>query len=196
MLATRLVTLEFSAVRLPPCEITLVAPVENLNSNKAAPTMRKFIWSNMAIAAAVVVVIPALLLYNGFCLKVFVYDNSWHHQARFLSNEQAINAAIYEVIENTSHFIVDRDGQKLRFTPKKQVRYQSRDEFRQLNPECCSIVPHDRFEVSLWHQLCGRAAKSVRIAYSIRYIDDDGKPSSASALVQYAITNCGHVMRR
>jgi hypothetical protein len=125
----------------------------------------------------------AALSYSGFCIKKF----------RWLSDDELINAAIDDVLTVSTHVIKTPTGRYQQFAPKNEGRYRSRDEFRRANPDCCKIVPHDRFYVSLWDQLFGSAAKSVSLTYVVRFIDENGNLSSQPAVAQRAVGNCGHV---
>jgi hypothetical protein len=124
------------------------------------------------------------LLYAGFCFTSF----------RFLSDDEAIDAAIEEVIKTGVHIIETPSGGHTTFVPERQVKYANRDEFRRLNPDCCEIVPHDPFWVTLRDQLFGRAAKSVHVRYMARYINEFGGTSQMEAGWQRAISGCGRVL--
>jgi len=127
--------------------------------------------------------IAATLSYNGFCLSRF----------RFLSDDEAIDAAIDEVLHPAIHIIETPTGGYAQFEPKRQIGYRNRPTFRRINPDCCKIVPHDRQAVGYGHQLFGMAAKSVFIRYTVRYIGDDGRQLTQEAVAQRAVSNCGHV---
>jgi hypothetical protein len=131
-----------------------------------------------------VTLLGAVMLANvsGFCLK----------QLRFLSDDEAIDAAIAQVIAMQNSRIVTRTPDE----PVVRVRpYESVAEFKALNPGCCRIVPHNSgIEVQLVtlpHRLWGDAAKSVSIVYRRHYVDVDGRPKSDVAKAQPVIGNCG-----
>jgi hypothetical protein len=126
--------------------------------------------------------IAAALSYSGFCIK----------KLGWLSDDEVINAAIGDVLGSV-HIIKTSTGRYQQFVPKNEVRYRSRDEFHRLNPDCCKIVPHDRFTVGFWDQLFGMAAKSVFLTYTVRSFDENGDFSSQAAEAQRAVGNCGHV---
>lgn len=126
----------------------------------------------------------AMLSYAGFCFTTF----------RFLPDDEAIDAAIDEIRASKLHTVENPSGGYIRLSPEKQVVYGSRDEFRRLNPDCCKIVPHDRLWIGFWHQLFGKAAKSVRINYMVRYTNEFGGVSQMEAVAERAIGNCGHVL--
>ncbi|MGV3635328.1 MAG: hypothetical protein ACO1NY_13340 [Pseudorhodoplanes sp.] len=158
---------------------------------------RSFRLGDIAIAAAIVIGIPALLLYNGFGVCAQPRNGGFpHYKIDFLSDEEAIEAAIQAAINLPSHIVETPTGGYALFAPKNQTRYRDREEFRQLNPDCCNIVPHDRSSIILsrWHEIFGRAAKSVRVTYSVRYIDEDGKRSQGTAVMQGVISNCSNVL--
>jgi hypothetical protein len=133
----------------------------------------------------VLFVIGAVLLlpYTGFCLFEF----------RFLSDNEFIDAAIRHVLTSVA-VIETPDGEYAQFVPKERVGYGSLEDFHRLNPNCCKIVPHDRRWISLRHELCGQAAKSVHVTYMVRYVNDSGGISNMEAVGQRAVSNCGHVL--
>jgi hypothetical protein len=157
---------------------------------------RSFLLSDLAIAVAVVIGIPALLLYNGFgvCAKPRG-SHPPHYKIGFLSDEEAIDAAIDEAMTRSLHVTETPTGGYARFIPKNQIRYRDREEFRRLNPDCCRIVPHDDIFMHWSHEVRGLANKSVHVSYAVRYMDEDGRQSSEAAVAQRVITNCGRVAR-
>jgi hypothetical protein len=157
--------------------------------------MRPLRWTNIAVAVALVLGIPTLLLYNGFCISASWRDGVWHHHVGFLSDQRAINAAIDEAMTRSVHAAETPTGGYTHFSRKNQIAYRSRDEFLLLNPDCCKIVPHDDIYLSWWHRVFGLAAKSVRVTYTVRYLNEDGRQSSEPAVAQPVITNCGRVAR-
>lgn len=153
--------------------------------------------SDVAIAAAIVIGIPALLLHIGFGICAKPRDGGFpYYKIGFLSDEEAIDAAIDEAIKMPTHVTETPTGGYAQFAPKNQIRYRDSEEFRRLNPDRCKIVPHDRSSMILswWHEVFGRAAKSVWVTYSVRYIDEDGKQSRETAVMQAVISNCGNVL--
>ena len=140
-------------------------------------------WSNWLVVFGPIVGIGTLS-YSGFCFGTF----------QFLSDDDAINAAIDDVTPLSVHVVESTRGGYITFSPEKPVRYDSRDEFRRLNPDCCKAVPHDRFLIGYWHQLFGLAAKSVRVNYMVRWTNDTGGVSQMEAIAERAISNCGQVL--
>jgi hypothetical protein len=153
--------------------------------------VRSFRLGDLATAVAVVIGIPALLLYNGFGI---CWGGS-NAKIGFLSDEQAISAAIHEAMNRSIHVTETPTGGYARFFPKNQIRYLDMGEFRRLNPDCCKIVPHADIFMNWTHEVAGLANKSVRVTYAVRYIDEDGRQSSETAVAQRVITNCGRVAR-
>jgi hypothetical protein len=126
----------------------------------------------------------AFLLISGFCFSQF----------RYLDDDELIAAAIDDVLRQGTHTIEKPSGGYAQIRPKTQIRYRSRSEFQSLNPNCCKIVPHDREWITLWHQLYGRAAKSVLVRYAVRYVDEDGAEAMTTAIARLTIGNCGAVL--
>jgi hypothetical protein len=158
---------------------------------------RQMSRSTVVVTIAAVICFPAMLLYNGFGVCAKPRDGGIpHYKIGFLSDEEAIDAAINEAIKMPVHVSETPTGGYAQFAPKNQIRYRDKEEFRRLNPDCCKIVPHDRSSMMLswWHEVFGRAAKSVRVTYSVRYIDEDGKRSQGTAVMQAIISNCGNVL--
>lgn len=151
---------------------------------------RSFLLGDLAIALAVVIGIPAVLLYNG----LGVCWTGSNVKVGFLTDEQAISAAIHDVMNRPIH-TVEASGGYSRFFPRKQIRYLDMGEFRQLNPDCCEIVPHADIFMNWTHEVRGLANKSVRVTYTVRYVDEDGRQSRQTAVAQRVITNCGRVAR-
>jgi hypothetical protein len=99
------------------------------------------------LSSVLAAIVGALLLsYSSFCLGTFP----------FLSDEEAINAAVDDILRSGIHVIETPTGGYMPFRPKRQVRYPDRNEFRRLNPRCCTIVAHDRVWIKFRHQLFGQ----------------------------------------
>jgi hypothetical protein len=124
-------------------------------------------WTIHVLAIAAIFGIAGALSYSGFCIKEF----------QWLSDDEVVGAAIGNVMNGPIHITETPSGQYAQFAPKKPVNYNSREEFRRLNPNCCKIVPHDSFYVSFWPQLFGAAAKSVYLTYTVRYTRPTKSPS-------------------
>src|SRR5262245_54176995 len=73
----------------------------------------------LCIAGAAFIGLLALP-YGGFCLNTF----------RFLSDEQAIDAAIHYVSKLRTHSVETPRGDYTTFIPERQVSYVNSDEFR------------------------------------------------------------------
>jgi hypothetical protein len=141
-------------------------------------------WQAISLLWGAIVGGIATLSYSGFCFSSY----------EFLSDEEAINAAIDDVMSMGVHIVENPRGDYAQFFPEKQVRYTGREEFRRLNPDCCKIVPHDRFWIEFRHELFGLAAKSVRVHYMVRYIAESGAIAQQEAGARRAVGNCGRVL--
>jgi hypothetical protein len=138
----------------------------------------------LAFAFLVLVVIGlSVVEYVGFCLTQF----------RFLSRTEIVDAAIRDVIGSTLHVYETPTGGFATFHPPRQIKYRDVEEFRRLNPECCELVSNDRQWVSFTWELSGYARATVRVRYSVRYLNDDGTMSRGDAIARVLISNCGKV---
>jgi hypothetical protein len=138
----------------------------------------------------VVVAATSLLLtlsYSGFCFA----------QKRFLSDEEFFDIAIAQAIRWSTHTLQVPASRGTLFRSVKVVRYQNVAAFRGENPDCCKFVPHnsDMPElVTLRHQIFGQAARSVRLTYALKYLDDDGSTQTLTSSAQVVIGSCGRVL--
>jgi hypothetical protein len=125
------------------------------------------------------------LSYAGLCFS----------QNRFLSNAELFDAAISEVIRRPSHQIVTSRPGGVTFRSVNLLKYKDVAEFRQLNPNCCKLVPHNIRDrgpfVDFSDRLFGGAAKIVSVTYTVEFTEEGGQSQSVSATEEYAISNCG-----
>lgn len=147
----------------------------------------------IALAILVAVATPAVTLgvlsYKGFCFD----------QRRFLSDEEAFTAVIQEIILRSSHVRVILRPEMVQFRPVKVIRYRDVNEFREWNPDCCKVVPHnigdDGPYTDFSQRLFGYASRIVSVTYLVRYTDDAGSEKTDLTTTQYAVTNCGRAWR-
>src|SRR5262249_43139687 len=112
-----------------------------------------------------------MLPYTGFCLTHF----------RYLSDDEFIDAAIFDVMSSGGHSIAGANESYIRFRPAREIRYQTVADFRRGNPNCCRIVQNDPRWVGLFDEIYGRAAKSVELTYQVRYVTESGAESTVKA---------------
>lgn len=141
-------------------------------------------WAKYLLIVGAIVVGIATLSYSGFCMGSF----------RFLSDEEAIDATIDDVLTMGTHVIETPSGGYTTFRPDKPVHYADRGEFLRLNPDCCKMVAHDPVWIDLKHKLLGYAAKSVHVRYMVRFINESGGVAQVEAVAQRDVGNCGHVL--
>jgi hypothetical protein len=141
-------------------------------------------WTKYLLIVGAIIVGIATLSFSGFCFG----------SLRFLPDEEAIDAAIDDVLAMGRHVIETPDGGYTTFRPEKPVYYADRGEFRRLNPDCCKIVAHDPVWIDFTHVLLGYAAKSVHVRYMVRFIDQSGGVAQREAVAQRAVGNCGDVL--
>ena len=127
---------------------------------------------------------PAVASYKGYC---------WS-QKRFLSEGEYIDAAIDERLQRKTYVLKVFREKKSVSKSVPFTSYKNRADFRQANPDCCKIVPHnigDQLYISVSERLCGAAATVVELKFTVPYTDDDGSLRIAGANELYAVTNCG-----
>jgi hypothetical protein len=146
----------------------------------------------IALAILVAVATPAVTLgvlsYKGFCFD----------QRRFLSDEEAFTAVIQEIILRSSHVRVILRPEMVQFRPVKVIRYRDVNEFREWNPDCCKVVPHNMGEgpyASFSQRLFGYASRTVSVDYLVRYVGEDGSERIDDTTKKYVVTNCGRAWR-
>jgi hypothetical protein len=140
--------------------------------------------AKLLVLIVVLGIVPALS-YNGFCFG----------EKRFLSDDEFIDVAVATINRVRTHTLKIRHPRAIEIKPVEVINYGSVAEFRKLNPDCCAIIPHNTEVeyVSFWDQIFGRAAKSVKLRYTLNYLDDNGTPQSVSNDAKVTIGNCGRV---
>lgn len=148
----------------------------------STPTGR---WITGAAIFVMAIAVYLSISSNGFCLAT----------ARFLSDAESIDAAIDQVLAETSHTIRTVQDGRVEFKSVKVVPYSTRDSFRQANPNCCKIVPHNIGDtgpyISATQRILGYAAKVVALTYKVNFADQQGRQALELVTTQYAITSCG-----
>ncbi|MEJ8840461.1 hypothetical protein [Ramlibacter sp. AN1133] len=78
------------------------------------------------------------------------------------------------------------------------VPYRDVDEFRAVNPGCCSFTPTPEFDefpaTSFLDKATGRAAGFVNIRFLVRFRDSSGQLVSRLSAYSFGYTNCGRPM--
>jgi len=138
------------------------------------------------VAGCVIAPVAAwpFLSYAGFCFE----------QKRFLSDSEYFAVAISQINGLTSHPIDIPGGYKY-VCP---IPYKDVAAFRMSNPSCCKFVPPNSGlevgHISFLDRLLGYSARSVHLAYTLNYLDEDGHAQSVATAAQMAIGNCGQVL--
>jgi len=90
---------------------------------------------------------------------------------KFMTSEGRIDAAIEAIQRKRSVYIYEVDEHYPR------IAYKSIADFKEQNPDCCSISPADKWE-EFFNEQGGSASSSVRVRYTARYQLPDGKIGS------------------
>ena len=148
-----------------------------------------------------VVVLGSLTLFAAFSIVVasFSYNGWCHGNGRFLSDQDAIDAVIREIVQQPTGLLVDFSSDNRSLIADRVERFESVDQFKQLNPDCCRIIPHNQGDsgpyTTLTQRLGGYAAKVVMVSYQLDYFDDSGLRRRAAQTAHAAVTNCGRPWR-
>ena len=118
--------------------------------------------------------------YFGFC----------HGSGRFLTEREKIDAAIEDAISPYPPPLASLGN----YPPKDPIPYASIEEFRRLNPNCCTLSNSARKapEVSFFSRVKGTNSTYVLVNFLVRFRDEDGNEVSEPASTFSAITNCGY----
>jgi hypothetical protein len=164
-------------------------PTPPLSSTTRLSPQRRF-TGRLGVACLGTAVLAGILIFlslsfHGLCLA----------DMRFHSDAEDIDAAIDQVLVLKSYTIRSAQPGRLEFKLVKTTPYTTRTHFKEANPECCKIVPHNTGDrgpyTNLTQRLFGYAAKVASLTYKLNYVDDDGQPKQALVTTQYAVTNCG-----
>jgi len=145
----------------------------------------RFVLFGILVTTIASLVAVLSLSYYGFCFG----------QRRFLSDAEYFNAVIDEVLQAKTYSFTTYQQGTVSFNSVKAVQYRDKQEFLELNPNCCKIVLHNVGDqgpyTSFSDRVFGRAAKIVSATFNMRHLDDNGNPQNRVGTGQYAVTNCG-----
>lgn len=118
--------------------------------------------------------------YFGFC----------HATGRFLTDKEKIDIAIADAISSYPPPLASLGN----YPPKDPIPYSSIEEFRRLNPNCCTLSNSARKapDVSFLSRVQGTNSTYVLVDFVVRFRDERGNEVSEPAGTFSAISNCGH----
>jgi uncharacterized protein YxeA len=150
------------------------------------------------IALVILVLIIALSGYiawnitpnlKGYCKRKY----------RYLTDEEKIDIAIEYIMDGYPPVIdiLERQGEDIVRVdvnqPKNPIYYDSIEEFKIINKECCQLTEEDGsgYQVSFFTRARGDFSTYVRVRYKVRYINSENELSEEKKERFVAITNCG-----
>jgi len=130
--------------------------------------------------------VPTSLTYSGYCLS----------ERRYVPDKEKIDTAMVWIFQHQKRlqFKQTADG-KAEAWYLNLIPYESIDEFRRANPNCCSIGarPGDDYtEPTFVRRLFGLVSEIIVIDYLERYIDDQGNQRTQRVTRQVSVDVCGH----
>ncbi len=119
---------------------------------------------------------------SGFCWA----DKRW------LSDEEKIKMAVqYHMHRKILPFTIEHMGQFI-IKDYEQIPYQDFDEFKALNPNCCTLNPKGSMDLPP-RSLSYNYTSTVRINYLMRYIDESGTKQTRQISFDNGLDNCGNI---
>ncbi len=77
----------------------------------------------------------------------------------------------------------------------EQVKYESFEQFMEMNPNCCAIDPGGPYEVGhsyFFDRITGYDSGRVLVStFALRYLDENGEQKSQEITTEYVLQNCG-----
>jgi hypothetical protein len=124
----------------------------------------------------------ASLNYSGFC-----FDKN-----RYLSDEEIFRMQFDSLSKQKTVPIKTKDKGTQRY---EQVKYESFEQFMEMNPNCCAIDPGGPYEVGhsyFFDRITGYDSGRVLVStFALRYLDENGEQKSQEITTEYVLQNCG-----
>jgi len=136
--------------------------------------------------------------YMGYCAATGVRQSDDERIRRAI--EHFLIAYPKDEQSLSRYFQMDSDASgtahRIKGTP---IPYINAAQFRELNPDCCSVTPTPaelEHPPSAWlDRVFGATSSFVNIRYRLRYHDQEGVAKDEVKHTTSAISNCGHVWR-
>lgn len=146
----------------------------------------------VSAAAIGAVTVAALMAEHFWTLR----ENDYcFQQKRFVTDGEAIEAALQSVIVENTTTVRTQSGQQVRLSTARLKQYTSIDHLLTGNPGCCSVtdVPSRAYAITTFNdRLFGTATRIVTIEYKQRVIEEESV-REIPARKQILISSCGNV---
>ncbi len=124
----------------------------------------------------------ASLNYSGFCFD----------KMRYLSDEDIFRMQFDSLSQQKTVPIKTKDKGTQRY---EQVKYESFEQFVEMNPNCCAIDPGGPYEVGhsyFLDRITGYDSGRVLVStFTLHYLDEKDEQRSQEITTEYVLQNCG-----
>ncbi|NEP80189.1 MAG: hypothetical protein F6K17_26255 [Okeania sp. SIO3C4] len=130
------------------------------------------------------------LLYAGLNVSGFCFA-----EMRYLSDEDKFRKVFEGMNSQKTLRIKTTKNGKLQSQRYEQIKYESFEQFMEINPDCCAVDPGGPYEVAPFdfgERITGSATGEVIVVnYIINYLDENGKRKSHKLKFETVQGNCG-----
>jgi len=138
---------------------------------------------------------PATENYLGYCSETGSYIDEQQKIAigiQYILNTYPPIIEYYET-QDGSVSALEKDGNSVRHRPPNPIHYESIEQFRSINKNCCSLSDTGKkgYTPPWYQKLTGRFNTFVHIPYLVRYRDNNNNVIVSETEAFVALTNCG-----
>ena len=141
--------------------------------------LKCYIFSGVLVATAFTY---ASLNYSGFCFA----------KMRYLSDEEKFRILFEAFNSRKTVPIKTKDKGTQNY---EQIKYESFEQFIEMNPNCCTIDPGGPYDLGspdVWDRVTGYdSAQVIVITSRVHYIDENGEEKSQKMKTETILQNCG-----
>ncbi len=124
----------------------------------------------------------AVLNYSGFCFA----------KMRYLSDEEKFRILFEAFNSRKTVPIKTKDKGTQNY---EQIKYESFEQFMEMNPNCCAIDPGGPYDLAppeVWDRVTGYdSAQVIVMTSTVHYLDENGERKSQEMTTETILQNCG-----
>lgn len=133
-----------------------------------------------------IVFMYASLNYSGFCFD----------EMRYLSDEEIFRMTFDSLNQQKTFPIRTEEKGRQSY---EQVKYESFEQFMEMNPDCCAIDPGGPYEFGysyFFDRITGfDSGRVLVINFTVRYLDENGEQKFQEVTIEDVLQNCGQIRR-